>query len=68
MRRALGLLSLSVLIPGGYAKAGASIGVIGGADGPTTVIVSAAPLWWVPYALIAAAAAALIVWRRKRAK
>ncbi len=37
-----------------------SVGVIGGADGPTAVFVTAAPFWWVPFALIGAAIAAVI--------
>ncbi|MBQ3242377.1 MAG: LPXTG cell wall anchor domain-containing protein [Oscillospiraceae bacterium] len=47
-----------------------SIGVIGGADGPTAIFVTSGPIW--PLLLLGAAAAAavigLILWRKKRKK
>lgn len=45
-----------------------SVGVIGGADGPTAVFVSAAPFWWVPFVLIAAAVAAVVIMLVRRRK
>ena len=49
-----------------------SMGIIGGADGPTALFISVAPYWWVPYAIIigiiAAAVAAAVRIRRRRKK
>jgi len=46
-----------------------SVGIIGGADGPTAIFVAVSPDWWI-YALgatvIAAAAIALIICKKKR--
>lgn len=40
--------------------AGINVGVIGGADGPTAIFISAAPFWWVPFLIIAALIAAAV--------
>ena len=61
------LAALAAMCLTGCAQESVSLGVIGGADGPTAVFVSAAPFWWVPFVVIAAiAAAAVIVFWRKR--
>ena len=45
----------------------ASIGVIGGADGPTVTFVSAAPFWWAaPLLIVLAVLAAIVIVRRKK--
>ena len=62
------LLTAAAALLGGCAKESMSIGIIGGADGPTKVFIVAAPFWWVPLALLAAAVAAvlgLVIMRRR---
>ena len=69
MKKLTGLTGSMMLLLSGCAKESVSLGVIGGADGPTAVFVSAAPFWWVPLALTAAviaAAIAVIAHRKKR--
>jgi len=57
----LAAAAVCMMILSGCAKENVSIGIIGGADGPTKMFVAAAPFWWAPFVLIAAAAAA-VVW------
>lgn len=59
-----------MMLLSGCAKESVSVGIIGGADGPTKVFVAAAPFWWAPFVLIAAVitAAAWAVVRRIRRK
>ena len=59
MKRLLGMI-LSKLLMNEYSAQDSSIGVIGGADGPTAVSVTSSINWWA-VALIAAAAAVVIV-------
>ncbi len=62
MRRRMMILAAGcMLLLGGCAKENVSIGVIGGADGPTKVFVAAAPFWWAPALILAAVLAGLAV-------
>ncbi len=78
---ALAMLAISVALqlcfpslpamPWGYAPHGGSVGIIGGADGPTMVFVT--PVAWLPWLglaapLLQAVAAVFIVWLRNRKK
>ena len=49
-------------------KEAASVGIIGGADGPTAVFVTGNPLWMTLalLAVVAVAAAAVALWLRSR--
>ena len=68
MKRALyALMIAAAALLAGCAE-DVSVGVIGGADGPTVIFVAAAPFWWVPFALIGAVIAVLIMMIRRRRK
>lgn len=67
MKKLILMITAAAFMLSGCAQS-VSIGVIGGADGPTAVFVSAAPFWWAPFVLIAAAiaAAVIVIARRKK--
>ena len=62
-------LFLSALFPAGCGRKAASIGIIGGADGPTAVFVTGGPDWQnilgLAVIIVVAAAAARILRNRK---
>jgi len=68
MKRAVYAMMIAALALLAGCAEDVSVGVIGGADGPTVIFVSAAPFWWIPFALIASAGiiVVMIVRRRKR--
>ena len=69
MKKLAALLGIMMLLLSGCAQESVSLGVIGGADGPTAVFVSASPFWWVlPLIIIVliAAAGVMIARRKKR--
>ena len=66
-----GLLIMTAVVAAllaGCTKESVSLGVIGGADGPTAIFVSAAPFWWAQPLILAAVIAAVViaVVRRKK--
>lgn len=67
-RYLLYLLAAMALTLAGCGRSDVSLGVIGGADGPTAVFVSAASYWWAPFAMIAAviAGAVIVIMRTRR--
>lgn len=67
MKKVFLMIAAAMFMLSGCAES-VSIGVIGGADGPTAVFVSAAPFWWVPFVLIAAVVAAVIIGIARRQK
>ena len=58
MKKLISLLAFAAMILTACAKESASVGVIGGADGPTAVIVSETPM--LPMALVVLAAVVLV--------
>ena len=67
MKKLYLMITAAMLMLSGCAQS-VSVGVIGGADGPTAVFVTAAPFWWVPFVLIAAAIAAVVIVIARRKK
>ena len=68
MKSLIALMGITMFLLSGCAQESVSLGVIGGADGPTAIFVSAAPFWWVLPLILAAviAAAAIMIVRRKK--
>lgn len=62
------LLPAFTLLLGGCSLSASSIGVIGGADGPTAVFVAAPMITWLPIALalLAVVLVALVLWIRRK--
>lgn len=63
MKKGLSLLIAAALC---QAKAGATVGVIGGADGPTTIFVAGNLGGWAAGAAAVIAVIVALVWRRRR--
>jgi len=59
MKRLIGMI-VSKLFMMEYSAQDSSVGVIGGADGPTSVFVTSSTNWWI-VGLIAAAVVAVVV-------
>lgn len=68
MKKLTALMGITMFLLSGCTQESVSIGVIGGADGPTAIFVSAAPFWWVLPLILAVmiAAAAIMIVRRKK--
>ena len=68
MKSLIALMGITMFLLSGCTQESVSLGVIGGADGPTAIFVSAAPFWCVLPLIIAAviADAAIMIVRRKK--
>lgn len=72
MKKLTALMGITIFLLSGCTQESVSLGVIGGADGPTAVFVSAAPFWWVTPLILAVllvgAAVILGKWMKNRKK
>lgn len=71
MKKILSLLAAPLaLLPLYGCRDAASVGIIGSADGPTTILVANRPAWLLPVGIVALAAAVaavvLVLTRRKK--